>query len=281
MFEATAYMPLYAQFFNISNLREIIYKNKPEFILNVLNNSGFWDYYNKEMNLLDVFNVVYDLLLDCYRCEYVYKNRLLVHELIEKKHPELVNVFTEIYINKSKADMLVVNGTLTLYEIKTEIDNFSRLSNQLEDYTKTVDKVYVVIPEIKLKSLKRELEKFEQVGILVMGNNHKMEIEEYRPAYSNLDKISPEHIFNTLNGSEIREILPGVEYHEAKNIFLKYDKIACFRYFQKFLTKRKSYKHEFVSSLPFSLKMAGFQVSKLTRKERSYFLNNICKNIER
>ncbi|WP_265820943.1 sce7726 family protein [Geovibrio ferrireducens] len=281
MFEAAEFMPLYAHFFNISNLREIIYKKKPEFISNVLKNSGFWDYYRRDMTLLDVFNISYELLLDKYRCEYVYKNRLLVHELVEKKHPKLMNMFTEIYINKSKADMLVVNGTLTLYEIKTEIDNFTRLRNQLEDYTKAVEKVYVVVPEKKLNALEKELEGFEQVGVLIMGDSHEMEIEEYRPACSDLEKISQEHIFNTLNGQEIRKIFPDAEYQEAKKLFLEKSKKDCFEIFHKFLSKRKSYRQEFVSALPFSLKMAGFQVSKLTQKERGYFVDKIYQNFER
>ena len=51
---------------------------------------------------------------------------------------------TEIPIAKSKADFVLINGKAVVYEIKTELDNFDRLENQINDYYKAFDHVAVV-----------------------------------------------------------------------------------------------------------------------------------------
>jgi hypothetical protein len=275
------YAPLYANFFNISSLKEIIYQRYPKYITTVLEKSGFWNYYNDDVTFNNLFDMTYRILLNSYRCEYTYKNELLINEIIKKNHSKRVNIFSEIAINSSKADMLVANGTLTIYEMKTEIDTFSRLVKQLDDYTKTVDKVYVVTSEKKLKSLLTQLDNFEKVGIMVVSDDGEMVITEYRKALSNIDTLSQEHIFNTMNESEISGLFQGLTYYEAKSTFLGMQPSQCHELLKCCLINRKSYESEFILRLSNPLKVAGFGVSRLNRKERNCFLNKINNNILR
>lgn len=54
---------------------------------------------------------------------------------------------SEFWVDMSKADSVVLNGTSTVYEIKTEFDNLSRLPQQLTDYSKVFDHINVVTHE--------------------------------------------------------------------------------------------------------------------------------------
>nr|WP_270211591.1 sce7726 family protein [Streptococcus anginosus] len=43
---------------------------------------------------------------------------------------------TEIPVGRAKPDFILINGKAVVYEIKTELDNFDRLENQINEYYK-------------------------------------------------------------------------------------------------------------------------------------------------
>ncbi|MBU5889902.1 sce7726 family protein, partial [Vibrio cholerae O1] len=77
------------------------------------------------------------------RNEYFYKNTLLNKLLLGKHSLNTTTAITEIPINKSKADFILINGKAVVYEIKTGLDSFERLESQIEDYFKAFVNVYV------------------------------------------------------------------------------------------------------------------------------------------
>ncbi|WP_142763968.1 sce7726 family protein, partial [Klebsiella pneumoniae] len=50
----------------------------------------------------------------------------------------------EFRIGSCKADLIILNGTGTVYEIKSERDSLSRLHNQITNYRKAFGKIYVI-----------------------------------------------------------------------------------------------------------------------------------------
>ena len=75
-------------------------------------------------------------LIKEYRNEYIFKNTI-ANKIIKGRH-RLSNVtyINEFRVVNSICDVAIFNGTSSAYEIKTELDNFDRLENQLADYKK-------------------------------------------------------------------------------------------------------------------------------------------------
>ena len=92
----------------------------------------------------DYFSYIFDNLKRNYRVEYVYKNYLVADLLIKKYGVDTTTAINEFRIGRSIADLVLLNGTSKVFEIKTELDNTKRLVNQIIDYKKVFKEVYLV-----------------------------------------------------------------------------------------------------------------------------------------
>ena len=113
-------------FFNIINANNTIYETVIQRFVN--------DSKNKDNGTL--ISEVYEFMSKSYRNEYFYQNTLLNKFLLGKHSINTTTALTQIPICKSKADFILINGKAVVYEIKTELDTFDRLNNQLRDYFK-------------------------------------------------------------------------------------------------------------------------------------------------
>lgn len=271
------YLRLYSNFFNRSYLFDLINKrnNKIKTVLlasrdnsRILNNCPLGSY-------SEMFEYMYSLLCSYYKCEYVYLNKFFINEIL-KNHDENHTVLTELCVNESQADLVVINGTSTVYEIKTELDTLIRLPKQLEDYTRTFDKVYVITNKFYLKEVRNILkENFNSVGIYLLDENGGLKrIKESRSHKSNLDK---ELMFNVLNRREFEEI--NEDYYKAKTKFLKMSVKAAHAFYKDALFKRAK-DMQYLMEFPDSLKLAIYKIqNKLTQEERRRLLQKIRTNI--
>lgn len=92
-------------------------------------------------NVREIYNKI---ILKYYPNEICIKSNFINEILMSgKKH---VTIF-ELPIGSSRADLCKINGTSVAYEIKTDLDNFSRLSKQISDYYEIFDEVYVICSE--------------------------------------------------------------------------------------------------------------------------------------
>ena len=151
-----------------------------------------------------VISDIYQYIGKSYRNEYFYKNTLLNKLIINVHRVKTTTALTEVSIAKSKADFIMINGKAVVYEIKTELDSFDRLLNQISDYYKVFDHVCVVTSESQLQSLKK-LTGHLPIGIYVLTNKNTIrrikEPEEYR------EKLDSNCIFKVLNKPEYESIV--------------------------------------------------------------------------
>ena len=124
---------------------------------------------------LEIIKVVYKALQKDYRCEYIYKNNLLL-DIIKRYRLDNTLTLNELKIGSSKADLVMLNGVIRIFEIKTELDGFSKLSKQISDYQKFADSVYIVTDEKYAQKLKIEYAN-TSIGIIVLNKNNEL-IEE-------------------------------------------------------------------------------------------------------
>ncbi|MFI5163389.1 MAG: sce7726 family protein [Sphingobacteriales bacterium] len=98
----------------------------------------------EKCSLQYLLDVSYDHLQKDYRHEYVYKTKLLSDFVLKHYTFSDTIVLNEFRLGKSVADIVLINGTNNVFEIKTELDNADRLQTQLNDYYKVFSKVYIV-----------------------------------------------------------------------------------------------------------------------------------------
>jgi len=172
-------------------------------------------YTNKPKNKTygELLSEIYMHLCKEKRNEYYYKNTLLNKLLIGKHSINTATALSQIRIGKSIADFVVINGEGKIYvcEIKSDIDNFNRLENQLRDYYKVFSKVSVVVSKNEFEKINNLLPQFSDignyVGIYTLTERNTLS-EQFKKEPLQFDKfLNYECIFKLLRKYEYENIL--------------------------------------------------------------------------
>lgn len=203
------------------------------------------------------------------RHEYVYK-AALTHKILLGKHSlQTASMLTEFRVGGCKADVAILNGTSTVYEIKSERDSLSRLENQIRAYKRFFAKIYVIAGENHVENVKAVVS--PDVGILCLSSRHQ--ISTLRDAVELPERVCPLAIFESIRSDEAKHVLklldvpvpnvPNTELHFAlKERFAKLDPVGVHNAMVKTLKKSRNLLRlaELVSSLPPSLHSAALTV---------------------
>ncbi len=93
---------------------------------------------------------IYKVLEKFYPNEYVYKNEFINKKLLKELGEANSIVYSEFRLGKAVADLVMFNGNSKVFEIKTLLDKDSRLNNQLHQYGKLFNEVYVIASKSKV-----------------------------------------------------------------------------------------------------------------------------------
>jgi hypothetical protein len=141
------------------------------------------------------------------RDEYVYRAALVRNILLGKHSLNTASMLNEFRAGACKADLVILNGTATVYEIKSERDSLSRLARQVENYQKVFAKIYVIASESHVRSVIDTVP--EEVG--VMSLSRRFHISTIRNATDRPDLVCPQTIFDSLRSAEARTILKKLD----------------------------------------------------------------------
>jgi hypothetical protein len=144
----------------------------------VLNNSPTYNEY---------FAYLFNSLSNCYRNEYVYKNLIINKILLGKYSLNTTCALNEFHINKSIADLVLINGTSRVFEIKTELDKSDRLSTQINDYKKVFNEIYIVTHHSLQNKYLNILE--EGIGLIVLTDRLSLKTVREATMNSNFDNL--------------------------------------------------------------------------------------------
>jgi hypothetical protein len=170
--------------------------------------------------IADVFDRAFDILRrQGSRDEYIYKAALAHRVLMGTHSLRTAAMLTEFRVGRSKADVVILNGTTTVYEIKSERDSLSRLEQQIADYRKVFAAVFVVAGQNHVDALFRTMP--ADVGI--MSLDHRGYMQTLRTAKSEPKRVSPEAIFESIQTIEAKKILSdlGVMLPNVPNTTLR------------------------------------------------------------
>jgi hypothetical protein len=217
---------------------------------------------------------IYSYMDNEYRNEYYYKNTLINKLLLERYSMKETTALTELPIDNSKADFVMINSEGIVYEIKTGLDNSDRLNGQINDYYKAFKVVYVVTCEYHCKKILDLVD--EYVGIIILSATNKLEV--IREAKENSNNLDFKTIFNILRKMEFESIITDLDkelpevsqfiyYKECRKILEKMDVIDLqAEMLQKLKDRQNIEVKEYKETVPYELKFLIY-FSNFRKKE--------------
>ena len=220
--------------------------------------------FNMDKSVSNAFDVAFDSIVDLgNRDEYVYKSSIVREILLGRHNLHEASMLTEVSVNGRKADVVILNGTSTAYEIKSERDNLAKLPGQIESYRNAFASVCVIAAEKHVKGILGIVP--DDVGVYTLDQRGRIELvqkENDRP-----ERIKTDALIQVLRVQEIALVLedmgisvpdvPNTErYKVVQEIFDCQEPAKLHESAVKILqnTRSQSKIEDFVECLPRSLK---------------------------
>ncbi|NOR46396.1 MAG: sce7726 family protein, partial [Candidatus Delongbacteria bacterium] len=279
------YYPAIGRILSPIVLDKLSNEGNSNYLHEVISNSNFSMYLNKNMSLADFFDFTYNFCLKNYRNEYVYKNAITNKILLGRHSLNTSTLLTEFRVGSCKADAVILNGSSTVYEIKSKYDTFNRLENQIEEYLKVFDNVNVISEDSQIDKLKKILPK--NVGILTLTKRNTISV--FRQAVSNKKNVDPAVIFDSLRKSEYLNIInkvfgsvpkvPNTQiFKECKSLFVTLENEIAHDLMVAEIKKRipKEHTKDIMSKIPQSL--SAYALSSTVKKGKKSEISKLIPN---
>jgi len=200
-----------ATLFSSGIVQEMARKGKSEAFCRLAHESGLATTDRKFVR--DAFDYAFQVLQKHHRTEYIYKNVIAKKILFGRHSLNTAVMMTEFRVGECKADVVILNGTSTAYEIKSERDKLDRLSSQVETYLEAFARVCVVASESHLAQVLELVP--HSVGVMRLTSRGSL--STLREPFEEPTRIVPSLVFEMLQLKESREILNllGVEVPEG------------------------------------------------------------------
>lgn len=217
-----------------------------------------------------LFEAAFDVLQrEGNRDEYIYKAALTHNVLLGKHSLHTASMLNEFRVGDCKADIAILNGTATVYEVKSERDSLARLERQVNAYLKVFARVYIVAAENHVDAVLASVP--DDVGVLRLDK--RLQISPLRDAPERTERTTPAAIFDCLRTQEARLILtsagilvpavPNTAIHSVlRELFVKLDAREAHAGMVRVLKQTRNLLplSDLVSQLPPSLQPAALSV---------------------
>ena len=216
MSNATTCTTAVARLFSASVVKELAEKGKSPTAARLFRESGLLPYLDSNLSLSQTYQAVFEFLkARQHRHEYVYKAAITQRVLLGIHKLTTASMLTEFRAGRSRSDVVVLNGTASAYEIKSERDSLTRLERQVDDYLKVFARVNIIAGKNHVKDVLKSVP--AEVGVLTLTNNFSISAE--REAVDSPERTCPLAIFEAMNVREVEIALraEGIEIPDVPN----------------------------------------------------------------
>ncbi|MGC3981408.1 MAG: sce7726 family protein [Steroidobacteraceae bacterium] len=259
-----------SRLFSSSVIREMARKGKSPLFARLAQQSNLLSSLSTSQCVYSLFDAAFSLLKrEGYRHEYVYKAALTHRILLGKHSLHTASMLNEFRVGECKADLAILNGTATVYEVKSERDSLSRLERQVAAYARVFAKVYVIAGENHVDAVMNTVP--EEVGVMRLSSRYQ--ISTLREAADLPERTSPAAIFDSIRTLEAKMILqslgisvpkvPNTELNGVlKKLFVTLDPCEAHAGMVKVLKKTRDLLplSHLVDQLPHSLQTAALSI---------------------
>lgn len=218
-----------------------------------------------------------------FRDDYVYRSAIIQKVILGRHSLNTATLLNEARAGSCKADVVVLNGTSTAYEIKSERDSLARLQNQISNYRRVFASVNVVVSASHLREVLQATT--DDVGVITLSARFRFQTA--RKAQNRPERTIPSAILEVLRIDEATEILARLGYEvptvpntrirfELGRIFSELDPAVAHDEMVKVLRAGRSQASlaDFINSIPASIRTASLAV-RPNSKSRVHIKNAV------
>lgn len=279
---SAAQLSALTRLFSATVFREMAKKGRSGLFRRLLEQTDLIERVGSCATVGDIFDSAFNILkIAGHRDEYIYRAAISQKVLMGTHSLRTASMLNEFRVGSCKADLVILNGTATVYEIKSERDSLARLVNQVENYKRVFAKVNVIASEGHIDGVLNTIP--DDVGVMCLSKRYQ--ITSVREAADRPERICPVTVFESLRMAEGIAILqamgvavpevPNTRKHTAmRDIFATLDPDALHTEMVRTLkrTRDLSPLGSFVERLPKSLLAAALSVS-VSRSDHSRLID--------
>ncbi|MCH8544220.1 MAG: sce7726 family protein [Alcanivorax sp.] len=281
---STAQLSALTRLFSATVFREMAKKGRSGLFCRLVSQTDLIKHAGPHATVGDAFNSAFEILkVAGRRDEYIYRAAISQKVLTGTHSLRTASMLNEFRVGSSKADLVILNGTATVYEIKSERDSLARLASQVENYKRVFAKVNVIASEGHIEGI---LEKVPRdVGVMCLSRRYR--ITTVREAVDCPARICPATVFDSLRmgegvailqamGGSVPEVPNTQRYAALRDLFAALDPVALHVEMVRTLKRTRDLAPlgGFIDRLPGSLQAAGLSVS-VRRSDHPKLINAI------
>jgi hypothetical protein len=259
-----------SRLFSSAVIQEMARKGRSPLFVRLANQSFLPNLLPANARVSRLFDIAFSLLnREGCRDEYIYKAALTSKILLKRHSLYTASMLNEFRVGECKADLAILNGTATVYEVKSERDTLNRLERQIAAYMTVFARVYVITAETHVDAVMGLTP--SDVGVLRL--NSRNQISPLREAADRPERTSPAAIFDSIRTEEARLILNshGVQIpkvpntvlsHVLRELFVKLNPCAAHESMVKVLKRTRNLMplSNLIAQVPDSLRTAALSV---------------------
>ncbi len=268
---STSQLSALTRLFSAAVFRELAKKGQSGLFCRLLGQTNLLDNAGSDATVGDVFDQAFEILkVAGQRDEYIYRAAISQKILMGTHTLRTASMLNEFRAGSSKADLVILNGTATVYEIKSERDSLARLATQVENYKRVFAKVNVIASEGHIDGIIETVPK--DVGVMCLSKRFR--ITTVREAAECPARICPVTVFESLRMAESNTILqtmgvvvpevPNTQRHAVmRDLFARLDPVELHVEMVRTLKRTRDLAPlgDFVNRLPKSLQAAALSIS--------------------
>lgn len=282
---SAAQLSALTRLFSAAVFREMAMKGRSVMFCRLIGQTGLIEHLSPQTTVGEAFDNAFEILkVVGHRDEYVYRAAVSQKVLMGTHTLRTASMLTEFRAGSSKADLVILNGTATVYEIKSERDSLVRLRKQVENYKRVFAKVNVIASEGHIEGVLKTVP--DDVGVMCLSKRYQ--ITTVREALDCPARICPLAILESLRMAEAVSILQAMgvmvpdvpntqRYAVMRDLFITLDPAALHAEMVRTLKKTRDLAplNDFIDRLPQSLQAAALSVS-VRRTDHSRLIDAIA-----
>lgn len=204
---SAAQLSILTRLFSATVFRELAKKGRSGLFRRLIEQANFMVRSDTRGTVGDAFDSAFDILkVAGHRDEYIYRAAISQKVLMGTHSLRTASMLNEFRAGSCKADLVILNGTATVYEIKSERDSLARLANQVENYKRVFAKVNVIASEGHVEGVLATVP--NDVGVMSLSKRYR--ITTVREATDCPARICPVTVFESLRTAEATAILQAM-----------------------------------------------------------------------